>query len=131
VLLALLLRALLAVVFGVLAGWRGGYVDALVTLLTNAFAGVPQLLLALLVAVALREYAIVGFIVALGCVGWAEAAQFVRAKSIRIRRAPYVEAARALGTRTRGLIHSTSSCAHSRRSSSDSSRSKPARRCCC
>ena len=104
VLLALLLRTSLAVVFGVVSGWRGGNADALITLVTNAIAGVPQLLLALLVAVALREYAILGFVVALGCVGWAEGAQFVRAEVIRIRRAPYVEAARALGTRTRGLI---------------------------
>ena len=105
VLLALLLRASLALVFGVVAGWRGGtYVDVLITFVTNAVAGVPQLLLALLVAVALREYAILGFVVALGCVGWAEGAQFVRAGVMRIRRAPYVEAATALGTRTRGLI---------------------------
>ena len=104
VLLALLLRAFLAVFFGVLAGWRGGSADALVMLGTNAIAGVPQLLLALLVAVALREYAIFGFVVALGSVGWAEGAQFVRAEVMRIRRAPYVEAARALGTRTSGLI---------------------------
>ncbi|HEV8656093.1 MAG TPA: ABC transporter permease subunit [Candidatus Limnocylindria bacterium] len=104
VLLALLLRALLAVVFGVLAGWRGGTADALVTLVTNAVAGIPQLLLALLVAVALRENAILGFVVALGCVGWAEGAQFVRAEVMRIRRAPYVEAATALGARTRGII---------------------------
>ena len=104
VLLALLLRAFLAVFFGVLAGWRGGSADALVMLGTNAIAGVPQLLLALLVAVALREYAILGFVVALGSVGWAEGAQFVRAEVMRIRRAPYVEAARALGTRTSGLI---------------------------
>ena len=104
VLLALLLRGLLAVFFGVLAGWRGGSVDALVTLVTNAVAGIPQLLLALLVAVALRESAILGFVVALGCVGWAEGAQFVRSEVLRIRRAPYVEAARSLGTRTRGLI---------------------------
>ena len=104
VLLALMLRAALAVVFGVVAGWRGGVADALVTLVTNAVAGIPQLLLALLVAVALREHAIVGFVVALGCVGWAEGAQFVRAEVMRIRRAPYVEAATALGTRTRGII---------------------------
>ena len=104
VLLALLLRAFLAVFFGVLAGWRGGNADALVMLGTNAIAGVPQLLLALLVAVALRESAILGFVVALGSVGWAEGAQFVRAEVMRIRRAPYVEAARALGTRTSGLI---------------------------
>lgn len=105
VILALLLRALLAVFFGVVAGWRGGtYVDVLITLATNAIAGVPQLLLALLVAVALREQAILGFVVALGCVGWAEGAQFVRAEVMRIRRAPYVEAATALGTRTGGII---------------------------
>jgi peptide/nickel transport system permease protein len=104
VLLALLLRATLAVLLGVLAGWRGGSVDALITLATNAIAGIPQLLLALLVAVALRESAILGFVIALGCVGWAEAAQFVRADVMRIRGEPFVEAARALGTRTRGLI---------------------------
>jgi peptide/nickel transport system permease protein len=104
VLLALLLRATLAVFLGVLAGWRGGSVDALITLVTDAVAGLPQLLLALLVAVALRESAILGFVIALGCVGWAEAAQFVRAEVMRIRREPFVEAARALGTRTRGLI---------------------------
>lgn len=104
VLLALLLRAALAVFFGVLGGWRGGTVDAGITLVTNAVAGVPQLLLALLVAVALREQAILGFVIALGCVGWAEGAQFVRAEVVRIRHAPFVEAATALGTRTRGII---------------------------
>lgn len=104
VLLALLLRAALAVFFGVLGGWRGGSVDAVITLVTNAVAGVPQLLLALLVAVALREQAILGFVIALGCVGWAEGAQFVRAEVMRIRQAPYVEAATSLGTRTRGII---------------------------
>jgi peptide/nickel transport system permease protein len=104
VLLALLLRAGLAVLFGVLGGWRGGSVDALITLVTNAVSGVPQLLLALLVAVALREHTVLGFVIALGCVGWAEGAQFVRAEVVRIRRSPYVDAATALGTRTRGLI---------------------------
>ena len=104
VLLALLLRAALAVTLGILAGWRGGAVDALITIGTNAIAGVPQLLLALLVAVALREQAILGFVVALGVVGWAESAQFVRGEVIRIRRAPYIDAARALGARTRGIV---------------------------
>ena len=131
VLLALLLRASLALAFGVVAGWCGGsYVDVLITFVTNAVAGVPQLLLALLVAVALREYAILGFVVALGCVGWAEGAQFVRAEVMRIRKAPYVEAATALGTRTRGLI-----TRHLLRSLAPQlfglMRSRPARRCCC
>jgi peptide/nickel transport system permease protein len=104
VLLALLLRAALALTFGILAGWRGGAIDALVTLITNAVAGVPQLLLALLVAVALREHAIIGFVVALGVVGWSEGAQFVRGEVARIRAAPYIEAASALGARTRWIV---------------------------
>ena len=104
VLLALALRAALALTFGILAGWRGGATDAVITLVTNAVAGVPQLLLALLVAVALREHAIIGFVVALGVVGWSEGAQFVRGEVARIRAATYVEAASALGTRTRGII---------------------------
>ncbi|HKY51562.1 MAG TPA: ABC transporter permease subunit, partial [Candidatus Limnocylindria bacterium] len=104
VLLALILRATLALTFGILAGWRGGAVEAVVTLITNAVAGVPQLLLALLVAVALREHAIIGFVVALGIVGWSEGAQFVRDEVVRIRAAPYVEAASAVGNRTRGII---------------------------
>ncbi|MGH2491957.1 MAG: ABC transporter permease [Candidatus Limnocylindria bacterium] len=104
VLLALLLRAALAVSLGILAGWRGGATDALVMLVTNAVAGVPQLLLALLVAVALRDHAIIGFVVALGVVGWSEGAQFVRGEVARIRAAPYVEAASALGARTRGIV---------------------------
>lgn len=104
VLLALALRAALALTFGVLAGWRGGATEAVITLVTNAVAGVPQLLLALLVAVALRDHAIIGFVVALGVVGWSEGAQFVRDEVARIRAAPYVEAANAIGTRTRGII---------------------------
>jgi ABC-type dipeptide/oligopeptide/nickel transport system permease subunit len=130
VLLALALRAALALTFGILAGWRGGATDAVITLITNAVAGVPQLLLALLLAVALREHAIIGFVVALGLVGWSEGAQFVRGEVARIR------AATSWRPRAHwGRGHAASSrvicCALSRRSSSVSARSRPARRCCC
>jgi len=104
VLLALILRMSLALFFGLVSGWRRGPLDDLLTLITNAVAGVPQLLLALLIAILLREQAIVGFVIALGLVGWAEGAQFVRAEVARIRRAPYVEAASAIGGRTRGIL---------------------------
>ena len=54
-------------------------------------------MLALLIAVALREHGLIGFVVALAAVGWADLAQFVRGEVIRIRASAYVEAARALG----------------------------------
>ncbi|HEX4743803.1 MAG TPA: ABC transporter permease [Candidatus Limnocylindria bacterium] len=96
-LLGLAGRAALGLLVGVLAGWRRGHVDTALTWLTNAVAGFPQLMLALLIAVALREHGFFGFVVALASVGWAEVAQFVRGEVIRIRASAYVEAARALG----------------------------------
>jgi peptide/nickel transport system permease protein len=104
VLLALGLRTLLALVVGVAGAWRGGATDQLATLLTDAVSGFPQLLLALLLAIALRDQAIVGFVIALGLVGWAESAKFVRAEVLRVRAAPYVESARAIGGRTTGIL---------------------------
>ena len=104
VLLALFLRAGLAIGVGVLGGCVGGAIDRALTTVTNAVGGIPQFLLALLIAVMLREQAIVGFILALGLVGWAEGAQFVRIEVRRIRATGYVEAARALGSRSRGLL---------------------------
>jgi len=104
VLLALGLRTALSVVMGIAGGWRRGAVAESVTVMTNAVAGIPQLLLALLIAVLLRDQAILGFVMALGCVGWAEGAQFVRAEVERIRRTPYIEAATAIGGRTPHIL---------------------------
>ena len=104
VLLALLIRGALAIAVGVTSGWRGGVVDRALTIVTNAVSGVPQFLLALLIAVALREEAIIGFTLALGLVGWAEGAQFIRSEVIRLRSAAYIDAARSLGERTSGIL---------------------------
>ncbi len=101
---ALLLRAVLATSVGMLSGWRGGAVDRTLAIVTSAVGGIPQLLLALLLAVALHGMAVLGFTLALGLVGWAEGAQFVRSEVVRIRATGYVEAARALGGRTRGVL---------------------------
>ena len=104
VVLALLLRATLAVTVGIVAGWSGGTVDRALVIVTNAVGGIPQFLLALLLAVAFQDMAILGFTLALGLVGWAESAQFVRGEVVRIRGMGYVEAARTLGERTRGVL---------------------------
>ena len=103
-LLGLAGRVALGCALGVIAGWRRGRADTAVTWLTNAVAGVPQLMLALLIAVALREHGFLGFVVALAAVGWAELAQFVRTEVIRIRASAYVDAARATGARGLAIL---------------------------
>ncbi len=103
-LLGLAGRAALGLGVGVLAGWRRGTPDRILTSVTNAVAGFPQLMLALLMVVALREHGLVGFVIALSAVGWADLAQFVRGEVVRIRASAYVEAARALGASGMGIL---------------------------
>lgn len=81
---------------------RGVGDRALVTF-TNVVSGYPQLLLALLVGVALRDLGVFGFVVALGVVGWPELARFMPFEFQQIASQPQVEAARAMGASPRRL----------------------------
>ncbi len=103
VLLAVVARAALGLAVGLAAGWRRGPLDTLLLYATNAVTGFPQLMLALLLVVLLKDRGFVGFVVALAAVGWGELAQFVRRETIRLRASPHVEAAHALGA-TAGQI---------------------------
>lgn len=100
VLLGLLGRGALALLLGVLAGWRrGSWLDHAIGHVTSAVSGLPQLMLALLLVIALQDHGITGFVLALALVGWAELAQFVRGEVARALATPHVQAARALGAR--------------------------------
>jgi peptide/nickel transport system permease protein len=95
--LAVLLRVALGLVVGTLIAATRGLGSALVVTLTNIVSGYPQLMLALLLGVALRDVGLVGFVIALGLVGWPELGRFVAVEFTRLSKAPYVEAARAVG----------------------------------
>lgn len=105
VVLGLAGRALLGVGIGVASamlakgGRVGRWADRLLEYGTNAVSGLPQLMLALLLVIALQGQGLVGFVLALALVGWAELAQFVRAEVLRALATAHVEAARALGAK--------------------------------
>jgi len=99
--MAVLLRISLGLVVGALVAATHGVGSALVLTLTNVVSGYPQLMLALLVGVALRDLGVVGFVIALGIVGWAELARFVAVELKRLSNTPYVEAAQAIGATRR------------------------------
>jgi peptide/nickel transport system permease protein len=96
-LLAVVLRLALGFLVAALAVLARGAADRALVTFTNVVSGYPQLLLALLVGVALRDLGVFGFVVALGVVGWPELARFIRVELRQIARAPHVEAARAMG----------------------------------
>lgn len=103
-LLTVVARTLLGVAIGLMAGWRGGIADAVATQATNTLAGFPQLMLALLLVILLKDQGFLGFVVALAVVGWGDLAQFIRAEVIRLRGSAYIEAAQALGATTAQIL---------------------------
>jgi ABC-type dipeptide/oligopeptide/nickel transport system permease subunit len=101
--LAVLLRVGLGLAIGALVATARGVGSSLLVALTNVVSGYPQLMLALLVGVALRDLALIGFVIALGIVGWPDLARFIAVELKRLSNAPHVEAARAMGASSRRI----------------------------
>jgi peptide/nickel transport system permease protein len=87
----------LGLAIGGLAGYKGGWLDSLLTIFAmNTFLALPGILLAIAFAAFLGP----GFqnlVLALAIGGWAGYARLVRAQVLAVKEREYVEAARALG----------------------------------
>ena len=88
----------IGVTVGALAGYFGGWVDNLLSRLTELFQVLPALLFAM-VLVSLFQPSLGVVIVAIGLVTWTGTARLARAEFLRLRNLEYVNAARAMGAR--------------------------------
>ena len=93
----------LGVLLGLLAGYYGRWVDALVMRLADITLAFPTLLLLIAVAAAVKPSLPLVFVV-IGIVGWAGMARLVRSQVLVLRRSEFVLAARALGARDRRVL---------------------------
>ena len=93
----------LGVLLGLIAGYYGRWVDALVMRLADITLAFPTLLLLIAVAAAVRPSLLIVFVV-IGLVGWAGMARLVRSQVLVLRRAEFVLAAQALGARDRRVV---------------------------
>jgi ABC-type dipeptide/oligopeptide/nickel transport system permease subunit len=93
----------LGVLLGLLAGYYGRWVDALVMRFADITLAFPTLLLLIAVAAAVKPSLPVVFVV-IGIVGWAGMARLVRSQVLVLRRSEFVLAARALGARDRRVL---------------------------
>jgi ABC-type dipeptide/oligopeptide/nickel transport system permease subunit len=89
---------LLGVTMGLLAGYYGRWVDAIVMRLADITLAFPTLLLLIAVAAAVKPSLPVIFVV-IGAVGWAAMARIVRSQVLSLKRTEFVIAAQALGSR--------------------------------
>jgi ABC-type dipeptide/oligopeptide/nickel transport system permease subunit len=81
---------------GVLAGYRGGHLDAIVMAIADVQYSFPYILVAILVT-AFWGAGLVNVIVALGLASWMTFARAARGSTLAVKEGEYVLAARALG----------------------------------
>ncbi|WP_432062113.1 ABC transporter permease [Streptomyces sp. S1] len=89
---------------GMIAGYFGGWVDALLSRLTDVFFGIPFLLGAMVVLQAFVERTVWVVVFALAFLGWTQMARVMRGAVITVKQADYVHAAKALGAGTGRIL---------------------------
>jgi len=99
--------ALVALVIGILvgaaAGFYRGWVDAVLTRITEFFQTIPAFLLAIIL-VAVLQPSITTIVFALGVTSWTSVARLVRAEFLSLREREFVKASVALGASDAHLI---------------------------
>ena len=94
---------MLGLLLGTVAGFFGGRTDSVVMRAADITFAFPTLLL-LIAIMAVVTPGIMSLFVVLGVVGWAAMARLVRAQVLSIKEREYVQAARAAGAGTLGLV---------------------------
>ncbi|MFD8210539.1 ABC transporter permease [Streptomyces sp. NPDC059695] len=91
-------------VMGMIAGYFGGWVDVVLSRLTDVFFGIPFLLGAMVVLQAFVERTVWVVVFALAFLGWTQITRVMRGAVITVKQADYVHAAKALGAGTTRIL---------------------------
>ncbi|MDI7267759.1 MAG: ABC transporter permease [Myxococcota bacterium] len=101
---AVALMVLLGTMLGAAAGFRGGWVDSLVTRVTEMLMAFPAFFFILIVQGLLPTASLLQVMAVIGLVQWTGVARLVRGEVLRLRSAEFVLAARALGIPPRRVL---------------------------
>ncbi|MGW2371348.1 MULTISPECIES: ABC transporter permease [Kitasatospora] len=89
---------------GMVAGYFGGAVDAVISRIVDIFFGIPLLLGALVLLNAFSTRTVWSVVIALGVLGWTQIARVMRGAVLTVKQSDYVMAGRALGAGTGRLM---------------------------
>lgn len=96
--------AIIGGLLGIIAGYFGGWVDTLVSRVTDIFLGLPFILGALIFLALLQSQNKTTVSLVLIVLGWTTMARIVRGTVISLRNQDFVEAARAMGASNGWII---------------------------
>jgi len=99
--LSVALSATVGVAYGLVAGWAGGLIDAV---MIDALLSIPRVLLLIAVLALWAPVPVWALIVLLGLTGWYGVSRLVRAEVLALRERDFVVAARALGATPSQII---------------------------
>lgn len=100
-----LLVTVLGVIIGAIAGYRGGWIDSVLSRITDTFFAIPLLLAAIVLMQVFSVRTIWTVVLVLALFGWPQMARIVRSSVMSVKNNDYVTASRALGlSRTAILI---------------------------
>jgi peptide/nickel transport system permease protein len=98
------IAAVVGTFFGALAGFTGGWLDAVMMRIVDALVAIPALLLVLLIATIVTP-STGTVILVLGLLSWLTTARLVRGEVLVIRRLDYVRAAESFGQRRWRILY--------------------------
>lgn len=93
----------IGVLYGAVAGYMGGKVDALMMRAVDALYALPFIFFVILLMVAFERSFLLIF-VAIGAINWLDMARIVRGQTLSMKQQPFIDAARLIGVSTPGII---------------------------
>lgn len=100
---AALLSSFMGTAWGAVAGFFGGWVDAVMMRVVDSLLAIPPLLLVLILA-GMYVPTIPVLVVVIAFISWTTTARLIRGESLSLRVREYVQAARAMGSRSPRMI---------------------------
>lgn len=95
---------LLSLIFGIIAGYIGGWTDEVLSLITSIMLVIPGLPLIIVIAAYLESRSLLVIAIILGLTSWAGPAIVLRTQARSLRNRDYVAAARVAGERPHRII---------------------------
>jgi peptide/nickel transport system permease protein len=102
--LAMLVSLTIGSLVGLVAGYAGGWLDAVLMRIVDAALAIPRLFVILLLLVVWEQIPLVALILVLGTTGWFATSRLVRGEVLRLREEGFVVAAQGLGARPARVI---------------------------